>query len=414
MRGDQGGDQLRDFGVFREKQLTAATINSAIRTAVSEKKGKKLFDGGGLIFRIKASGSASWILRYKRHGRTHEMGLGAWPDVSLKEARENSFDARTQVRKGFDPLAERAKEASPTFEALSREFIEIKGARLKNPKSSEQWLKRLIDYAFPKIGKMQIETISSADVLAVLSPIWTKKAPTAERLKSSLKEVFTYSLGKGFIEANPCDAAFAALPAQGHKKTHHAAVTYKELPALLDKIDASAAWEGTKLAWRWFALTGCRSQEGRLATWKEIDLDAKTWTLEAERKKEGRELVVPLSDAAMEILERAKALQQLISGDLIFPSLRGKALSDNTLSKLTRQMGLKHTPHGCRSCLRSWCQENGVSWEVGESLLGHVIGNMTVQAYARADMLEQRRAVLERWGRYLSTESKHGASVLNE
>ena len=230
---------------------------------------------------------------------------------------------------------------------------------------------------------------------------WNSKRVTAQRVRQRIGAVMKWAVAQGYREDNPAgDAISAALPKQGGRVRHQRALPHGEVASALDRVRASDALASTKLALEMLVLTACRSGEVRRARWPEFDLEEAIWTIPEERTKSGREHRVPLSSGALKVLDQAKALG---NGDgLVFPGLRLRPLADATLSLLLRRFGIPCVPPGMRSSFRDWCSETGVRREVAEAALAHVVKNRVEAAYARSDLLESRREVMERWSDYLA------------
>ena len=244
--------------------------------------------------------------------------------------------------------------------------------------------------------------ISSADILAVLVPIWAHKRPTAMKVRRRLSAVMKWAIVEGHRDNNPAgDAITAALPRGGHTTTHQRALPFANVGMAIATIRDSNAWPATKLAFELLTLTACRSNEGRLAEWAEIDLDAATWTIPASRMKAGRDHRIPLSRQAVAVLQTVHG--EMFDGlGLIFPSQRGKPLTDSTISKLLRENNIGCVPHGMRSSFRDWAAEcSDVPREVAEHVLGHVEGSASELAYRRTDYFERRRELMQQWADYI-------------
>ena len=377
--------------------------------AHSGRKGAdKHFDEHGLILRVRASGSKHWIWRGTVRGRRRDLGLGTFPYVSLREARDKAFEYRRLAKAGEDPAAVHTppgtsevepRSDAPTFRKVAGAVIDLHRPTWRNPKSAAQWEASLRDYAYPVLGDLRVDEIGSGDVLRALRPIWNTKRETAQRVRQRISAVMKAAIADGHRLDNPAgDALTAALPKGGQKQRHQRALPHRDVAAALEKVRRSNAQMSTKLAFEFLVLTAARSGEVRLMTWNEVDAGCGLWTLPASRMKAGREHRVPLSDQAKEVLTEAEELRE---NDLVFPSARGRRMSDNTLSKLLRDLGIEAVPHGFRSSFRDWCGESGQSRELAEAALAHTIRNKAEAAYARTDLLERRRALMEGWSDYL-------------
>ena len=387
-----------------KRPLTAAFVKG-VRHSGKPYGPDKYIDEHGLILRIMPSGSKQWIWRGTIQGKRRDLGLGSYPYVSLSEARQKAFDYRKLARAGGDPAALRSKRAVPTFREALESVLEIHSPGWKDGgKSEKQWRASLKAYAFPRIGDMKVSDITTADVMNVLLPIWTEKAETARRVRQRIGAVMKWAIVQGYRQDNSAGEALgAALPKNAGNVKHFAAVPYSEVRAAIQKVRESDAGVTTKLLFEFITLCACRSGEARKATWNEIDFETAIWTVPASRMKAGKEHRVPLSDHAIEILREAEAVRQ---NEYVFPSPTGRVLSDGTLTKLARSLEIPGTVHGMRSALRDFAQEQtNTPHAVMEAALAHVIKNRAEAAYARSDLLERRRELMEQWAAYLADKS---------
>ena len=375
-------------------RLTATAVKAAVAPG-------RYGDGEGLFLLVGRGGGKSWLVRIQKDGKRRDLGLGSASKVPLKLARERAVVVRSQVEAGIDPVAERRKAAGvPTFrEAAALVHAEHKRG-WKNTKHGAQWLSTLEAYAFPAMGSMAVSSIDAAVVRDVLSAIWLTKPETARRVRQRICTVVDWSVAKGYRDAGLAMAVInKALPRQRERVKHHAALPWAELPAFMRTLREKETLG--RLALEAAILTAARSGEVRLATWREVDLDAGTWTIPAERMKAGREHVVPLSPSAMHLFERMRAHRRGTNG-FIFPgTARDRPLSDMTLTKVLRDMGLSVTAHGFRSTFRDWVGEaTNYPSDLAEAALAHVIADKTVAAYARGTMLEKRCLMMTAWADY--------------
>ncbi|MCY4514346.1 MAG: integrase arm-type DNA-binding domain-containing protein, partial [Candidatus Tectomicrobia bacterium] len=271
------------------KKLTAVFVRNA--------KPGMYYDEHGLILRVMPTGSKQWVQRITIQGRRRDLGLGGYPIISLAEAREQAFNNRKLARAGGDPLALRQRPNVPTFAEAAETVIELHKDTWKNGgKSAAQWRSSLRDYVMPKLGKRRVDTITTADVMNVLMPIWTKKQETARRVRQRISAIMKWSVAQGHRQDNPAgDAISEALPKNGNSRKHQRALPYTEVASAIATVRQSGAGATTRLAFEFLVLTAARSGEVRLATWDEVDLEAATWTVPAERMKAKREHRVPLS-----------------------------------------------------------------------------------------------------------------------
>ncbi|WP_051416359.1 tyrosine-type recombinase/integrase [Paracoccus sp. J55] len=361
----------------------------------------KYFDGHGLYLRVDKTGGRFWVQRIVINGKRCELGLGSLDFVTLAEARHAAFENRKLARAGGDPLSDRREaKAVMTFEEAAREVHRIHLPTWKNPKHGDQFINTLATYAFPTMGPIRAPDVSTADVLAVLQPIWLTKAETARRVKQRIGTVMKWCIAKGWRKDNPVDAVDKGLPKQTGRKEHRKSLPYDAVADCLHTVAGTNAGLSTKLCFELLVLTCVRSNEAREARWAEVDLKAKVWEIPAERMKMARPHRIPLSKRAVAVLEQAKGLDD----DLVFPgSKKGKPLSDATLLKLIRENGYDVDIHGFRTSFRTWAQERtNFPREVPEAALAHQSGDETERAYARSDLFEKRRKIMEAWAGYLA------------
>lgn len=355
-------------------------------------------DGGGLYLEVMASGARRWFLRTMVQGRRRDVGLGSAELITLAEAREMAHRLRKVARSGGDPFAERdgsRKDPITLADAVKRVWAEQIAPNNRNAKHVAQWLGTLERFAFPEIGDRPIASIEQADVLRVLAPIWTEIPETARRVKQRLHAVLDWAATAGHREGvNPVDGVTRGLPRQRDRVRHFKAVPWQEMPALWGRL-CGAPGMGV-LALRFTILTAARSGEVRGATWGEVDIVGRVWTIPAERMKAGREHRVPLSAPAIDLLHP-------LDDTLLFPSNKaGRPLSDMTLSAVLRRLGVDATVHGFRSSFRDWAEEATMfSREVKEAALAHTVENRAERAYRRGDLFEQRQAMMDAWAAFL-------------
>ncbi len=394
----------------KRNALSAVFVQSAQETGTYS-------DGGGLNLRVKKSGAKYWFQRVTIDGKRRNLGLGGYPTVSLAEARKAALLNTRMIREGRDPLAEkreaiaaRQRPPTPTFAEAAATVIEMRRPTWSNSKHAAQWSNTLETYAFPKIGSKLVTDITTADILAVLSPIWTEKPETASRVRQRMETVLDWAVAQGYRIDNPASRSITkVLPRMPRTKQHHRALHYCKVPLAMEKVRQSTADPGTKLAFEFLVLTAARSGEVRLATWDEIDWDERKWTVPAEHMKARREHKVPLSKRSIEVLRLAEELSDG-SSDLVFPGLPGKPLSDMVFTSMLRRLDIPAVAHGFRSSFKDWCTEcTDAGWEVSEAALAHNLGNPTQQAYARTDLFEPRRELMEMWAAHLA-----GGNTANE
>ncbi len=369
-------------------------------------------DGNGLYLHVDPSGARRWVQRLVIRGKSCVLGLGSLTLVSLSEAREKALGNRKLARAGGDPLGARGRTAGvPTFAEAAEQVIAIHRDAWKDGEATAQkWRATLQQYAHPQLGEMGVDRVTTADVMAALLPIWSTKNETAQRVRRRIGAVMRWAIAQGYRSDNPAgEAVTAALPKRPRQVRHFPALPYGEVGAALAAVRVSQAWTGTKLAFELLVLTAARSGEVRLATWDEFDLAAAVWTVPAARMKMNREHRVPLCGRAVDILGEAERLRDVVASveraGLVFPSRRGKVLSDMAMWKLVKQQRLDCVPHGFRSSFRDWAAEKTEHpREVVEAALAHVVANRTEAAYARSDLFERRRHLMADWAAYLDGE----------
>ena len=359
--------------------------------------------GHGLGLLVTPTGARCWFQRIVIRGKSRDLGLGGYPLVSLAEARNKAFENRKLARAGGDPLALKRRADVPAFAEAAARVHEIHGPGWRNARHAATWLSSLREYAFPRFGERPVSDVTAQDVMAVLLPIWHSKPETARRVRQRIGAVMRWAIAEGHRLDNPAgEILTAALPRNnGNGPRHHRALPYGDVAGALAAVRASGAGMSTRLAFEFLVLTAARSGEVRLATWDEIDVEARVWTVPGERMKAGREHRVPLCARALAILDEARILRDATG--LVFPGTRRGPLSDMTLSKLLRDLGIDAVPHGFRSSFRDWAGEcTRFPREVCETALAHTNPNKVEAAYARSDLFEKRRELMTAWARYLN------------
>ena len=358
-------------------------------------------DGHGLFLRLRGNcTSGQWIQILHVDGKRTERGLGGYPIVSLEEAREVAFANRRMARRGENPWAQKQtiKPKVPTFADGLDAVIALKRDGWRNERSETLWRASMRDHAARLLEK-RVDAIETKDVLACLEPIWHSKHRTAVDVKTRITATMDWAIAKGYRRDNPVSALKAVLPAAAKEVKRHAALPYAQVPSAFAKISKTKGYVGAKLALRFLILTAARSGETRGANWCEINQRELTWTIPAERMKAGKEHVVPLSDAATDVLHESAKEFGGIAGP-IFPSAMGKTLDSNKIAGLLRQCGINATPHGFRSSFRDWAAEHGYERDIAEAALAHTVRNQVEAAYRRTDFLNKRRTMMEQWGKF--------------
>lgn len=378
----------------------------------------------GLHLQVTKSGARSWILRATIGGKRRDLGLGGYPDVTLALAREKARDTREKIAHGIDPVAERQRLRSAalaerlrdmTFEKAAEAVVAKKQAEARNPKHGKQWASTLETYAYPVLGPMSVADIDLAHVKQVLEPIWQTKTETATRVRQRIETVLSWASVHGHRSGeNPArwkgnlDAVLPA-PTKVSKVEHHRAMPMDDMHDFMLALEKRKGIAPRCLAF--VILTAVRSGEARAATWDEIDLAEKVWTIPGDRMKAGREHRVPLSAPAVELLE---ALPRFAGCNLIFPNSQGRKLSDATLAAVLKRMKLHETAtvHGFRSTFRDWAAERtSTPHHVAEMALAHTIKNHAEAAYRRGDLLAKRAKLMQQWADFLATAPAQAENV---
>ena len=349
--------------------------------------------------------SKAWSQRVILGGKPVNLGLGAYPVVSLVEARDRALGNRRAIAQGKDPRTKR--RFVPTFAEAAERTIEIQARAWKEGGKSEgQWRSSLRNYVLAALGNRPIDAIQPRDVIGVLLPIWSTKPESARRIRQRISIVMKWAVAQGYRTDNPAgDVLGAALPKISNAESHYRALPYDRVSAALHKARVSGASLGKVLCFEFLTLCAVRNSEARLARWDEIDEDSATWTIPAHRMKAKRTHRVPLSARAQQILSEARQLGD--GSGFVFPSPSGRPMGENTLSRLCRDLDLGCVPHGMRSSFRDWCAEcSDAPSEVCELALAHVNSNRVERAYRRTDLFERRRQLMEDWAEFLTD---HGA-----
>lgn len=373
-------------------------------------------DGSGLYVQVRGPEQRSWQFRYALSGRPRLMGLGSLDLVSLAEAREHARVCRRLLLDGIDPIehrnAQRARAAleaaaSITFSDVMERYLTAHAAGWKSAKHCAQWRSTLIAYVLPTFGEIPVAAIDTGLVLRAIEPIWVDKPETASRVRGRIEAILDYATARSWRNGdNPArwkGHLANLLPGRGKlaRVEHHAALPWQDVPSFMTAL-AEQPGVGAK-ALGFVILTASRTGEAIGSTWLEFDLDAATWTIPAERMKAGREHRVPLSDAALAILQGMLPLRDEAHGDFVFVgSKAGRPISNMTMTATMRRMGRGDvTAHGFRSSFRDWAAEQtGFPREVAEAALAHTLKDKVEAAYFRSDLFAKRRHLMLAWAEY--------------
>ena len=361
-------------------------------------------DGGTLFLVVEPGGrSRHWVQRLTIDGKRRDLGLGGFPYVGLADARALAFAHRQVARRGGDPTATVQQSRLPTFRTAC-ERVEAaatwKGAGAKNRRSAlERYCGSILD--------RRLDQIRRGDVIAILTPVLAEKPATGEKLHGWIRAGLAWGLAREYLEYNVADGIGAALPSVRKAKKHHAALPYSEVGPALDAIATSTATEAIKACLRFTILTAARSGEARGAKWSEIDLPGAEWRIPAERMKAGRKHRVPLSPAAIDTLKEVKSLHSPAGWCFPSPVRARKEIQVSTLAQVLRRIyGDRCTVHGFRSSFRDWASEQtSAPHAVAEAALAHQVGSAVERSYARSDLFQKRRDLMNRWAAFVTAQA---------
>lgn len=385
--------------------------------AVEAKNGTgRLFDGGGLWLIKRTPEAGAWRYRYQFQKKSREMGLGPYPQVSLADARKDRDHWAGVLRSGQDPISVRDEQKQPvavpevydpTFADAVATTFDAKQGGLKGDGKAGRWLSPLSLYMIPAIGSKKMSTINQHDIVKALKPIWKTKHPTAEKAIQRTGVVFKHMRLAG-VDCDPfhVEAAKQLLGDHVHETVNVPASTWQDIPRIHSEVQGE---EPTKLAVQFAIFTVVRSDAVRYAKFSEIDLDERVWTVPKDRikgrKGQVEDFRVPLSACAVDLIERSA---KLAWNDFVFPG-RGKkgGVTDVGVTKQLHKVDPSGSIHGLRTSFRTWVQNTDEDkWgAVAEACLGHVIGNKVTRSYARDDMLEPRRELMQMWCDYVTGKS---------
>ena len=385
-----------------------------VRKIAALKEPGRHSDGGGLYLRITPQGARSWIFMSAVGGKRVEIGLGSAASVSLGGARDLAGEMREAVALGRDPRSVLARTAPtgptiPTFGTFAEDYIASVESGWKNPTHRQQWRNSLRDHASALTDK-PVDEISTDDLLAVLHPIWLTKSETAGRVRGRIERILDVAKVRGHISRDSANPARLKghldflLPKQsGMARGHHAALPYQEAPMFMVELRKRQALAARCLEFT--ILTAARSGEALGARWSEIDLKERLWRVPPNRMKAGAEHTVPLSDDAVELVERLRP-EKCEPIDRIF-AVSGAVRSNMAMAMLLRRMKHGHiTTHGLRSTFRDWAGDStNYPREIVEAALAHTVQSKTERAYRRGTAIERRRMLMQEWANYLKTDT---------
>ena len=410
---------------MHHRKIMARTLNRLSTLKVDKAKQPGMYaDGGGLYLRVAEGGSKQWIFRYVANGRLRDMGIGPCHTFTLAEARERATEQRKLRLSGIDPIAhKRAQQGAAaaesaramTFRQCAIGFMRDNEKKWTHPKHRQAWETTLTKYVNPKLGELPVGLIDTPLVLEVIKPLWARIPETASRLRGRIESVLGWATVHGYRSGdNPArweKHLDQALPARAEvaKKEHHAALPYTQVAAFMGKLRQDSSVMARCL--EFITLTACRLGEATGATWDEIDFEARTWMIPADRMKAGKEHKVPLSGAAIALLKDMAAIRH---SDYIFPGYKhGRPLGHNGLWVVAKRAGgADITVHGLRSTFRDWAAElTNYPNHVVEQALAHAIPNAVEAAYRRGDLFEKRRRLMDAWAEFCGKPQGSGKVV---
>lgn len=388
----------------------ARTSNTLNAIKIKNAPAGRLIDGGGLMLEKSDQAVGKWIWRYSFGGRRRDMGLGAYPAVSLADARRARDDWASMILKGIDPISERERQRLAEKDAMDREdptlaelvntaFEAIKGG-LRGEGERGRWLSPLNKHVLPKLGKRRGSTLHQSDIKDVLAPIWNKKAPTAEKAIQRMGIVLEAAKLSGFpVDPFVVKAARHMLGPQKHITKHIASTPWQEIPALYERLSAGSS---SHLCLRMIILTAVRYDSASGMRLEEVEGDV--WTVPADRMKgkegQAKDFRVPLSAPAIEIVEECR---EYFGTGLMFPGTRRTPITSRGIEKALDDLGEAGRPHGFRTSFKTWVQDTrAADWDVSETALAHAIGGKVERTYARSDLLDLRRILMNKWADFVT------------
>jgi len=387
-----------------------ALTDALIKAAKPQEKLYELIDERGLTLEVTPQGAKRWRFRFQLNGKRNRLSLGLYPEVRLKDARMRRDEMRILIANGIDPALERATQREAEkgvnqFETIAREWF---------TKFSANWTKghaatvlaRLEQNVFPFIGKEPINELTAPAILQTIQRVEARGAlETAHRIRQICSQVFRYAITIGKADRDPAADIRGALPPVAVR--HHPSITDpKAIAQLLKAIDAFSGTHTVRCALRFIPLVFVRSGELREAEWTEFNFDAAEWLIPAHRMKMRVQHIVPLSRQAIAILKDVQPLTG--SGRYVFPSLRTytRPISENTINASLRRLGYSKeemTCHGFRSMASTLLNEHGWNRDAIERQLAHTESNSVRAAYNYAEILPERRKMMQWWADYLDS-----------
>jgi len=396
---------------------------SAIEVKRLAKQGRHPVGGvPGLLLSVNGATSRSWILRAQVGRQRRDFGLGGYPETGLAQAREKARDLKEMIRSGIDPALERKKarkvllvsqEKSLTFSEAAHRCHAARETEFRSQKHRNDWINSLTHHAFPWIADVSVADVELPHVLQVLEPIWHTRTETATRVRQRMEGVLTWATVRGYRSGeNPARwignlKEVLPNPSKIAKKSHYRALPWQEITTFMTELKAREAIAARALEFA--ILTAARSGEVRFATWNQIDLNKRIWSLHSKEMKAGRAHRVPLSSHVVALLT---ALPRMEGSPYVFVAPRGGPFSDMAISKLLKRMGVDATVHGFRSTFKDWARScTSYPDELSELALAHVSNDATRAAYARDELIPQRDMLMQDWAAFCNGDKKFMPTV---
>ena len=400
------------------KKLTSIMISNLKKPGVYS-------DYDGLRLRITKNQSKNWIFRYRWFGKTKDMGLGSFPEVSLAQARKKRDHNRQLILKNIDPILEKntvkidtIKKEAMTFKIAAREYIQTHKIQWTNEKHSKQWTSTLESYVFPKIGNLPVSHITNHHILNILKPIWHLKHETASRIRQRIEKILSWSIALKYRDfPNPASLngnLEYLLPKSSviKKVKHHRSLPYEELPNFINELKSINLYSAYALLF--LILTASRTNEVIGAQWEEFNFDFKIWNIPEERIKTRVNHSVTLNQTSLDLL---KKLKMFSTSNYVFPGNKPNThISNNTLLAFLKiqypHIYKQSVPHGFRSSFRDWAEEqHNFSRRAVELCLSHQNSNKTEDAYLRTKLLNKRHQIMNEWDSFLKGKTKINTNV---
>ena len=368
--------------------------------------------GQGLYLVVTPAGRKRWEQRITACGRRRTLGLGRYPDVSLRDARNRASRNCLLAFDGIDPIVHKRAQHRrvPTFAEAADGAISDRRDIWSTPLMEQRWRRSLERHVYPSLGHLLVSDIHTQDVAKVLKRLKKRLPKSVVRVRQQISVVLAWALGSGFRTDNPCGSALdAVMKLKPTKSGYHQALPHDQVSDALARVRVAGRWVGERLLLEFLVLTAVRTNEARGVCWSEIDWAGRKWTVPAERMKERNQHEVPLSSAALAVLREARdhpdleeVRQRFGERDLVFPTLRGRELYNNGLSKFVKELELDCVPHGFRSSFSTWSAEMGHDFALAEICLSHAVGSTVSRRYRRTGLFVPRISIMEEWGCYVA------------